>query len=65
MGKHTIQWPNEKGQNDTQYNGQMKKDKWGSCNSNDTIQWPIHDTQYNGQMKKDKWGSCNSNDMAK
>ena len=40
--------------NDTQYNGQMKRDKWGSCNSNDT--------QYNGQMKKDKWGSCNSND---
>ena len=32
----------------------MKRDKWGSCNSNDT--------QYNGQMKKDKWGSCNSND---
>ena len=40
--------------NDTQYNGQMKKDKWGSCN--------LNDTQYNGQMKKDKWGSCNSND---
>jgi hypothetical protein len=24
----------------------MKKDKWGSCNTNDT--------QYNGQMKRDK-----------
>ena len=32
--------------NYTQYNGHLKKDKWGSCNSNDT--------QYNGQMKRDK-----------
>ena len=36
-----IQWPNEKGQNsnDTQYNGQMKRDK---------IQWPNE----KGQMGK-------------
>ena len=33
---------------------QMKRHKWGSCNSNNI--------QYNGQMKWDKWGSCNSND---
>ena len=38
MTHNTIQWPNEKAQmgnmygeansNDTQYNGQMKRDKW-------------------------------------
>ena len=33
----------------------MKKDKWGSCSSNDT--------QYNGQMKRDKCGSCISNNI--
>ena len=35
------------GNNDIQYNGKMKRDKWGSCN--------LNDTQYNGQMKKYKW----------
>ena len=43
----------------------MKRHQWGSCNLNDTRQWPnkkdkwgscnLNNTQYNGQMKKDKW----------